>query len=280
MAIITFHTYPDEETGNAVSAIAVATYLGITKNKKNLLISTSFNDDTVREAFWGQQTKKRSGLFGPNTNIMSENGIEGLYRIIRSNKISPNIITDYTKVALTSRLEILLGYKGIEDQYKEIQNQYPQIINLASKFYNNVIIAIDQKINTKTKNEILELADVNVEMTTQKNASVRTTAQAISEKDEFNKIKSLITLGKYDERSKYNIKNISRNVLKQKRSINSIPYNTLLFEAVQEGQIIDMLLRFLNLKGKDENTFFIEELKRLTEDIEMKDIEVQQMKKY
>lgn len=277
MAIITFYTNCKEQTGNTTSAIALATYLGITQTKKILFISTSFNDDTVKEAIWPEKVKRISGIFGPNTSIIAENGIEGLDRVIRSNKISPDIITDYTKVALTNRLEFLLGYKGSEEQYKEIQKRYVQIINMAAKCYDTVIIDIDRNLDIKTKNEIIHISDIVIGMVTQRISNINCFLKAIAEGVALRKSNTLLTLGKYDEKSKYNAKNISRNMLKQKDIINTIPYNTVLFEATQEGKVIDMFLKFLNLKGKDENTFFLEEIKRLSESIDSKLLEVKQM---
>jgi len=277
MSVIAFYTNCKDQTGNTLSAISLATYLGIVQNKKTLFISTSINDNTIRQAYWGTPPKKRSGLFGPNTNVISENGIEGLDRVIRSNKIAPDIITDYTKVALKNRLEFLMGYRGSEEQYRTIQKQYLQISNMASKCYDNVIIDIDKKLDMKTRFELTNAADVVIAMTTQKLENIRDLITTMNDGVALKKQNSIITLGKYDEKSKYNAKNISRNILKQKDTINTIPYNTILFEAVQEGQIIDMFIKFLGIKGKDENTFFIEEIERLKNSIEDKIKEQQLM---
>ena len=93
------------------------------------------------------------------------------------------------------------------------------------------------------------------------------------------KTNTIITLGKYDDKSKYNAKNISRNILKTKETINTVPYNTVIFEDIQEGKLIDTFIRFLGLKSKDENTFFIDEIQRLKETIEEKNEYLQQMRK-
>lgn len=279
MSVVTFYTTCKEETGNTVSAISLATYLGIVRNKRTLFISTSLNDNTIRQGFWPAPTKKKSGLFGPNTSVMSENGIEGLDRVIRSNKISPDIITDYTKVALTGRLEFLLGYNGSAEQYQELQKQYMQVVNMASKCYDMVIVDIDKQLETKTKLELTNASDVVIAMTTQKLDNINNLVKTMSEGVVLKNSNTLITLGKYDEKSKYNAKNISRNVLKQKEIINTVPYNTVLFESVQEGKMIDMFIKFLGLKGRDENTFFLEEIKRLGESIDKKEIEVKQMRR-
>ena len=279
MPIISFYTNCKEQTGNTVSALSLATYLGIAHNKKTLLISTSYNENTVRQALWETQTKKKSGLFGPNTAMVSDNGIEGLDRVIRSNKISPNIITDYTKVALTNRLEVLLGYKGMDEHFQEIQKQYPQIATLASKCYDTVIIDIDKNLNPKIISELLDISDVVVAVTTQKMNDIIQLNEKINQGQLLKRYNTIIAIGRYDQKSKYNAKNVSRNLLRQKEMVNTIPYNTALFEAIQEGMAIDIFLKFLSLKGIDDNTFFLEEIKRLGESIEQKYKEILQMKK-
>lgn len=281
MAVIVFYTNSKDQAGNTTSAISLATYMGIVQNKRTLFISTSFNNNEIKTALWPNQSKKKSGLFGPNTNTTSvnDNGIEGLDRIIRSNKISPDIITDYTRVALRGRLEILQGYNGSDEQYKEIQKQYLQIMTFAKQVYENVIIDIDRELENKTKFEILNAADIVVAMTTQKLENINKLIKTMAEGVILKNANTLITLGKYDEHSKYNAKNISRNVLKTKEIINTVPYNTVLFEDIQEGKLIDMFIKFLELKSRDENTFFIDEIQRLKENIDKKATQIQQMRK-
>ncbi len=277
MAVVTFYTHSKDQAGNTSAAISLATYLGIAKNQRTLLISTSFNDDTIRNAYWEERSKKKSGLFGPNTTAMSDNGIEGLDRIIRSNKISPDIITDYTKVALKNRLEILFGYKGSIEQYKTIQKNYFQIVNLAAKYYDTVVIDIDKELDTKTKIEIINASDIVCAMTRQKIKNLEEILGLIAEGTVLRKNNTLITLGIYDDKSKYNAKNISRNLLRQRDIIDTVPYNTILFEVMQEGDIIDYFIKLLGLKGRDENKFFIDEIERLYEDINKRIKQIQQM---
>lgn len=58
----------------------------------------------------------------------------------------------------------------------------------------------------------------------------------------------ILNIGRFDQYSKYTIKNISR-YLKIKRDIIAIPYNTLYFEAASEENVSDL---FLKLRGIDE----------------------------
>ena len=90
------------------------------------------------------------------------------------------------------------------------------------------------------------------------------------QKNPYIKEKIMLTIGKYDDKTKYNAKNISRNVLKQKNIINTVPYNSLYFEAMQEGKVIDLFLSFLRLTDMDRNYEFISEIQRLAEDVKEK----------
>lgn len=281
MSVIAFYTNGKDQTGNTTSAISLATYMGIVQNKRVLFLDTSLNSSEIRRALWPAQTKKRSGLFGPNTNsdMNNDNGIEGLDRIIRSNRITADIISDYTRVALKGRLEILQGYNGTVEQYREIQSKYSQIIALAKQVYDIVIVDVDRQLESRTKMEVLNNADIVIAMTTQKLENIGNLLKTIKEGIILKNANTIITLGKYDEKSKYNAKNISRNILKTKEIINTIPYNTVLFEDIQDGKLIDMFIRFFELNSKDENTFFVDEMKRLKENIEKRELILQQMRR-
>ena len=76
-------------------------------------------------------------------------------------------------------------------------------------------------------------------------------------------------VGRYDRNSKYNYKNITR-YLKEKNQVLTIPYNTLYFEAIEEGTVADLFLKFkryTNTNKDDENAFFMQEVKRATDNI-------------
>ena len=62
MAVVAFYTNIKDQTGNTVSALSLATYMGIVQNKRTLLISTALNDKTIKEALWPPQTKKRRNI--------------------------------------------------------------------------------------------------------------------------------------------------------------------------------------------------------------------------
>ena len=263
---------PKNKYGTTSSSIAFATELAIQHNIKVLLISTALNDSLIRDSFWPQKKKNHFSLFSGSIKMreVETSGIVGLDRMIRSNKLTPEIITDYAKIVLTNRLEILLGVEGDESQYNVVKEKYSQIISLANKYYDTVIVDLDNKIGKQTEIDILNTSDVVVALVPQRAKEIERIQKMINEKYILNEQKTIMAIGKYMENTKYNAKNITRNLLKEKEIINTIPYNNLFFEATQEGTVIDLFLNFMRIREKDENYNFVQELKKLNETIKGK----------
>ena len=185
--------------------------------------------------------------------------------MIRSNKLTPEIITDYAKILLTNRLEVLLGVEGDFEQYKQIKAKYAQIISLAGKYYDMVIVDLDKNIGSQETVDILNTSDIVVALVPQRAKEIEKIQKMINEKTVLNDQKTIMTIGKYMENTKYNAKNITRNLLKQKDMIRTIPYNNLFFEATQEGTVIDLFLNLMRVKEKDSNYNFVQEINNLNE---------------
>ena len=270
MAIVTFWNSTKEQCGTTSSAVALATQVAIEHNIKVLLISTSFNDRTIKDSFWKENKKSPIGLYTNNRYDLVNSGIEGIDRALRSNKVSPDIIKDYTQVVLTGRLEILLGLEGNQGQYDLIKEKYPQIINLAGKYYDLVIVDLDNNVGEKITNDILKESDVIVSMVSQRVNQIEKAKENYEKSSLLKYENSIITIGRYMDDSKYNVKNISRIILKSKDLVNTIPYNSLFFDAIQEGKTIDLFLSLIRIKERDINYLFIQEIKRLYENIQIK----------
>ncbi len=284
MSIITFWNGTDDEVGNTTSCMAFATQVAIEHNIKVLLLSTSLNDSLIKDSFWQENRRKSFGLFADNrSKIIENNGLEGLERVIRSNRITPEMIKDYTKVVLKNRLEILLGLEGDGEtqkkQYSMTQESYPEIMELADRYYDMVIVDLDKNIKSSTRLEILQKSHIIVAMTSQKIKSIQKIDELIKQNNSIlNEENTVMAIGKYMDNTRYNAKNITRGILRKRDIINTIPYNNLLFEATQEGKIVDLYFNFIRLREKDENYYFVKEIKRLYADIKGR-IEMLQMQR-
>ena len=268
MSIVTFYNSSIEQTGKTMSIAAIATYMAIEHNYRILVVSTTNRDDPLKRCFWEEKKKKRNlGIFGPNAAIEVETGVEGLARIIRSNKISPNIITNYTKVVFKDRFEILLGSENPPTDGTIIETMYPSIIKAANQYYDLVFVDLDENVDEETRKTIIYDSDIVVINMSQRLRSIDKFRELKEQNQLLASKKALILIGRYDKFSKYNSKNISR-YLGEKNQVLTIPYNTLFFEATEEAGVPDLFLRFRkNLDPEDRNAFFIQEIKRASENI-------------
>ena len=268
MAIITFYNANNEETGKTSSLIAIATYMSIEHNVKNLIVSTTNKEDRIRRAYWKEEKKPKFsfGIFGPNKNniLEQEGGILGLAKMAKSNKVAPEIITNYTKVVFKDRLEVLLG---IEQKRDDIYVTYPDILTVANQYYDRVFVDLDENVPPEIKEKILKKSDIIVITTNQRLSSIEAVRKRKEEDPLFKSSKTILLIGRYDRYSKYNVKNITR-YLGEKNQVITVPYNTLFFEAADEAGVPDLFLRFKRfLDPEDRNAFFIQEIKRASESI-------------
>lgn len=286
MSIVTFWNDDREQTGKTLTSVAVATRMAIERNYKILLISTSFQDPTMKNCFWGNEVQKNLKLFGGKiNNIAVENGIEGLLKLITSNKLTPSVITDYTKVIFRGRLEVLNGFEGTKgnsfemnyEEYKKVEKCYIELIRMANQYYDMVLVDLDKTMGKEVKEEILKISNVNVMVFSQKKAGLDRYKELRDSSQEINSPKTIPVVGKYTRHSKYNVKNITR-YLDEKKEIDVIPFNLLYFEAAEEAGVTDLFLKLKNVKDtSDENYIFMQDVLKLMEKI-IKRLQELQMK--
>ncbi len=267
MSVVTFWNNGKEQAGKTLAIAAITTYMAIEHNYKILVISTGHKDSTIDRCFWEEKKLKRNlGLFGPNTNIAMEDGVVGLETIMKSNRISPEQITNYTKIIFKDRLEILPSFKGEKIEYDELKTYYPDIINLANRYYDLVFVDLDEELGEDLKDTILSNSNLIVVNLSQRLTSINEFMKIREEKEILSSNKALILIGRYDKFSKYTIKNISR-YMGEKNKVSTIPYNTLFFEACEEAKVPDLFLRLRKIDEEDRNSIFIEEVKRTSDNI-------------
>jgi hypothetical protein len=267
MSVVTFWNDGREQTGKTLSIAAISTYMAIEHNYRILIISTGYRDDTLNQCFWKEKKVKRNfGLFGPNTNEILEEGIVGLAKVVKSNKLSPENITNYTKIIFKDRLEVLQGFRGETSDYDELEKTYPDIINLANSYYDLVFIDLDNEMNPSIREMILANSDLIVANISQRLTSIDRFMETRENTPILNSKKTLLLIGKYDKFSKYSIKNITR-YMGEKNKVSTIPYNTLFFEACEEAKVPDLFLKIRNVDEEDINGFFLSEVKRTSENI-------------
>lgn len=276
MSIVTFWNDDREQSGKTLTAVAVATRMAIERNYRILLISTSLQDPTLKNCFWGNEVKRNMSIFGGKmNNIAVENGMEGLSKLITANKLTPSTITDYTKVIFRGRLEALSGFTEIKNasletnylEYQKIGKDYIELIKMANQYYDMVLVDLDKNMPLDVTQEILEVSNLNVIVFSQKKESLDRYKELRENNKQINSPKTVPVVGKYMSKSKYNIKNIMK-YLEERKEINVIPFNMLYFEAAEESGVPDLFLKLKNVKDtSDENYIFMQDVLKLMEKI-------------
>lgn len=265
MSIVTFWSNGKEETGKTMAIAAISTYMAIEHNFKILVISTTDKNDAIQNCFWEKQKKKStSSLFGMVQSIDMQTGMSGLIKMARSNKISPEMIRNYTKVVFKDTLEVLLSGNEIGE---DLSMYYPEIINLANQYYDIVFVDLDSNIDDAIERQILQDSNLIVANISQRLKSIDTFIKMKQENELLSSPKTLILVGRYDKFSKYTAKNISR-YMKEKNQVLTMPYNTLFFEAAEEAGVPDLFLKIRKIDKEDRNYIFMQEVQRAAENIQ------------
>jgi len=273
MPIITFWSNSEKAIGQTVAASLAATVTAMEHNYKVLLISADFNDKVIEECFGAQESNKEIvKSLVQKLQINLDSGINGLLKLADSNRVTPEVIHDYTKIVFKNRLEVLYSPMDVEEKnITYLIEEMKNIIMHASRYYDYVFVDLAKGTKYNQQLEILELSDVVVGNIDQK----ITTITELLKLEEFNRIydKFIWNICRYDKNSKYNLKNLSRTILK-KQIICQTDYNSLILDATQEGGIAELLLRLRTIKVDDESLNFVSNIKRLVEAIILKNQEM------
>ncbi|MCI8273224.1 MAG: hypothetical protein HFJ55_03975 [Clostridia bacterium] len=265
MSIIAFWNDDKEQTGKTLTAVAVATKMAVERNMKILLITTSYRDATLKNCFWSDAIQNNFNILGKQrNNIALENGIDGLSKLLTSNKLEPSMITDYTKVVFKNRLEILSGYLTIDERlsekenfenYKRVSECYPDLLRIANQYYDMVVVDVDNALSNEVKQEILRISNLKMVVLSQRMSSLNKYNEMKEQNKEIIGPAVIPVIGRYDRNSKYNQKNIVR-YLKEKKNVGIVPYSTLFFEAAEEANVAEFFMKMGEIRDTNDGTYY------------------------
>ncbi len=271
MAIIGFWSASNKETGQTLAATGLATYLGIKHNYRILLVDATFNDDVMERCFWKVNSKNDTAKKLNKGKVDISSGAEGLVSAVASNKVTPEIITNFTRVVLKNRLDVLCGLKTtIPEEFTKSLMLYKDLITMADKYYDLVIVDIEKTLKKDTTKALLGASNIIVADFTQNYKQFEEYfAVVTANKGIFSKDKLIPLLTNSDEESKYNVKNVAR-VLKEK-DLNTVLYNPVFKDSASEASVANFFLRYgLSTTGNDKNAAFIKAIDDLDKAIEYK----------
>lgn len=258
MAILSFWSGDKKESGQTLSIVAIATYMSVEHNYKTLVIDATLADDTLERCFWKVDANKeiRQALNRGKLDIAS--GTEGLMSAIASNKTSPEIISNYTKVVFKNRLDILLGLKttSFEEHEKTLQ-LYPDLLMAANKFYDLVIVDVSKTMERETTHQILQKSDVIMYTMAQNLKQINEYVENRMTVPELKKKNVIPLIGSTNGFCKYNPKNVATYI--RDKELAYITYNNTFLEAASEAGVANFFLNTrINKKAMDRNSQFLE----------------------
>ena len=256
MAIVSFWSDIDKETAQTLSLVALATHMSVEHNYKTLIIDATLNDDTMQRCFWNLDENKEIKKTLNKGKLDIAAGTEGLVSAIASNKTSPEIIANYTKVVFNKRLDILVGLqtKNFQDHEKTLM-LYPELVLAANKFYDLIMIDLPKTAERESVHEILKMSDVIMYTLAQNMKQIN---RYIELRDDMPELKSKMVIpivGSANGYSKYNPKNMMAYI--KDRSLAYINYNNSFMEAASEAKVSSFFLNSrLYKKTWDRNSQF------------------------
>ena len=275
MAIITYKSNELKETGQTLSLVATATQMAIEHSYKILIVSTNFKDQTLENCFWELDRLNKPIINEKGrASVGVDSGIEGLIKVLASNKTSTEIVRNYARTVLRDRLDILLS-PVTEDyqEYTQICTNYPEVLRIADRYYDLVFVDLSSRMHAEEAQDIINISDIIMINLTQRLKNINDLMELRANDDFYKRKNIMMLLGRYDGHSKYNVKNVSRYM--KEKQIFAIPYNTLFFEACSEGKVIDFFLKLKNIDESDRNHNFVSEANKVDDAIIFKLQELQ-----
>lgn len=258
---IVFWSNVHGQCGVTSNLAAVALELTLNYRYKVLMLHNEFNNPSLDEIFLDQGT-----LENVNDN-MFDIGIDALMRYCKYNALNEENFQNYTTTILKNKLDLLQGTAMTkrENFYSELGHMEDHILNSALEYYDFVFS--DATAGESYSQSLLKRADIIV-------VNLNQNKQVI--KDFFNhpvyKIyqeKCFFLMGKYDQASKYNRKNLIRQFdFNQKNSLKKllgkndtlgvIPYDVKYLDALNDGKATDyFLLGSRKDKKESKDSFFV-----------------------
>lgn len=237
MSIVTFWSDSPKDTAQSSSVLAIATHLAMERNMKILLIDANFSDETITRAYWRQQ--KQSKFFKElNRGKMDiASGADGLVSAIASNKVSPEIIANFTKVVFKNRLDVLPGLKTKSPtEFDKSLVYYKDLLINANKFYDIVLVDLQKTSEKPTVRALLDTSSIIMYTMTPDLHLIDGYLDSLKQYAFLQKNNVIPILGRSDSLSKYNPKNVAKRI-GEKGGMAYVSYNIRYAESTYEGDI-------------------------------------------
>lgn len=199
-------------------------------------------------------------------------GIDALERLAKSCLLKPETIKDYTRTLIGDRLDLLTGTnKPRKEMFKNIEGTLMYILGCAKKAYDLIFVDANSGVENAITHKILEASDIVVVCLNQTDKVLKTFFIEHEGYKYLEKKKVIVVIGCYDANSKYTVRYIKNNYIKDnfnyKEKIFTVPYNTNFMDAHNDHRVLDYFYSNKNIFKDDDNYHFTNEIKKLSDKI-------------
>ncbi|WP_145950133.1 chromosome partitioning protein ParA [Paenibacillus sp. Y412MC10] len=257
MAKITFWGPRHGQVGATSNLVSVAANIAMNHPIKTMISHTHWSRSTLELTFRKPSTPRDMQF------AFTDFGIDALERLAKSNRLTPDAIKNNTSPLIEGHLDLLYGTSKPDEYFHEqVAKALPSIFEAANNYYDLVMVDVNSGVRNQLTNTILQNSDLVVVCLNQ-NASL---LDAFFSKEEYPQILDqkdhIIVLGNYDRRSKYSAKNIARKY--GQRNVYTVPHCTSFMDAANANNVLEFFLRNRHVASDHENSFFLNEVKRLS----------------
>ena len=278
MPVVAFWSGDRHECGQTLSMAAVATYMCVDHNYRTLMVNATFQNQALERCFWNmsRQAQTAKKLNGGKMDIAS--GAEGLVSAIASNKVTPEIVANFTKVVFKNRLDVLPGLQSpVRENHEKSLMLYKDLLNAANKYYDLVFVDVDKTLDYETTQAILNASHLIVYVMPPNLQLINKYIEGLQKYPFLQGNNIIPILAREDPESKYNVNNVARYI-GYKGEMGVVPYNSTFMVAACEAGVAKFFLDTKINKGKAaQHSRFLSGIKEVDKKIEQKLKELQLM---
>lgn len=255
---VAFWSNSSGRAGTTSNMACISILCAMLERKKSILFENHYNLNGLEQAFL-KRKEKSANVLKEEFAYYDQRGLDGLIRRVHSNYTYEKLMDDVSMKFLEDTLYYLPKSHDMNYEYFEYElNQVAKpLIDLLDRTFDMVFMdtVFNNSLSTKLILEESELVVVNLCQNEAFLDHFFSNYQSLIDK-------SIFLIGNYQKQSKCNLSVIRRKYQIPKEQIGVIPFNLEFGEAVSGGAAVEFFMRNLTCKRKDENYYFMSQVKK------------------
>ncbi|WP_066298055.1 hypothetical protein [Bacillus sp. FJAT-29937] len=238
------------QSGTTANTVALASMFSLDQPYRSLLTHTQLTFSTLESLY----------AKGNRATGFDDAGMDALERLVKSNLLKPEAVSDYTDTIYKNRLDLLFGNQKEQEESQENEDMFRSILHKAKIFYDVLWVDAHSGIYNPTTRTLLKDADLVLVNLPQNRYVIERFFSGEDFPEELKEKNYLALISMYDEKAAYSLRNIRRSN-KVKIPMYSIPYATGFRDAANQSMVTEFFGRSVQVKKGDASYPFIRSLR-------------------